>query len=152
MGLVRRSVTSALVVLPAAFAGCTTGSEPLDDRLCPQTFEFGNLGCARVAGTVRDGAGRPLAGVEVTLVPPSKAGNSYDVPSATTGVAGTYMLEIHRFDAPPAVRPADTIPLYLRGRVPEQPELRDSMLVEVIFVPVDSTAQTVTGELVLAPT
>jgi hypothetical protein len=152
MGLLRRSATSGLVVPLTVIAGCTAGSEPLDDRLCPQTFEFGNFGCARVAGTVRDGAGQPLAGVVMTLVPPSTADNSYDFPSATTEAAGTYALEIHRFDAPPAVRPADTIRLYLRGGVPDRPELRDSILIEVIFVPVDSAAQTVTGELVLAPT
>ena len=150
MGLQRHSATSALVALLTMAAGCTDGSEPRDGSLCPQTSEFGNYGCARVAGTVRDGAGQPLAGVVVDLVPPSTAGGSYDSPTTTTGAAGTYSLEIHRFNTPAAVRAADTIPLYVRGAVPDHPELRDSVLVQVIFVPVDSAAQTVTRELVLA--
>jgi hypothetical protein len=45
---------------------------------------------------------------------------------------------------------AETIPLYLRGTAADDPDFRDSVLVEVIFVPVDSVAHTVTGELVLA--
>jgi hypothetical protein len=152
MGLRRRSATSALCALLTMATGCTDGSEPHDGSLCPQTSEFANVGCARVAGTVRDGAGHLLAGVYVDLVPPSTADNSYDSPSATTEAAGSYSLEIHRFDAQASVRAADTIPLYLRGAVADQPGLRDSVLVEVIFVPVDSAAQKVTRELVLAPT
>jgi len=140
------------LVLLTGVLGCSDDSGPSADEVCPQTFEFGNFGCARVAGTIRDAAGQPLAGVVVTLTAPTEADDAYDLPSATTGTSGTYALEIHRFDQPAIIRAADTVSLHLRGVVPDHPELRDSMLIDVIFVPVDSEAQTVEADLVLPPT
>jgi hypothetical protein len=140
------------LVLLTGVLGCSDDSGPSAGNVCPQTFEFGNFGCARVAGTIRDAAGQPLPGVVVTLTAPAEADNAYDFPSATTAAAGTYALEVHRFDQPAILRAADTVPLRVRAVVPDQSELRDSMLIDVIFVPVDSVAQTVEVDLVLTST
>ena len=123
------------LVLLTGMLGCSGGADPSDGSLCPQTFEFGNFGCARVAGTIRGAAGQPLAGAVVTLTAPAEADDAYDFPSATTGTAGTYALEIHRFSQPAILRAADTVSLQLRAVVPDQPLFRDSMLIDVILCP-----------------
>jgi hypothetical protein len=146
--LLRCTSLAAIMLL----AACGNGAGPGDPDLCPQTFEFGNFGCARVAGTVRDGGGQPLGGVSVTLAPPVGGTNAFDSPSARTGADGSFALEAHRFDQPAVLKGADTIPMYLRGALMEEPTVRDSILLTVIVVPVDSIAQTVEADLVLAQT
>ena len=130
-----------------ALAACTESGPDEELDRCPQTFEFGNFGCGRVRGTVRDGGGQPVSGALVTLVPPTETTMALDAPQATTGADGAFFLEIHRFDRSEVVKAADTLPMYLHGFVAEQ--VRDSVLIDVIFVPVDSVARTVQADLIL---
>src|SRR4051812_37399999 len=95
-----------------AGASCSDGSGPNPDA-CPQTFEFGNFGCARVQGTVRNSAGQAIAGARVSLVP-FEGDNSYDFPVFDTNATGFYSLEIHRY-GPPAITTADTVQMYLHA-------------------------------------
>jgi hypothetical protein len=140
-----RSVLSLAAVLACAGCGST---EPGGVARCPQTAEFGNFGCAVVAGTVRDAAGVPLAGAVVTLVPPTGDAQAYDTPLEVSGAQGEFRVEIHRFEAPDPVPSADTVPLYLRATLEVDPPAADSVLVRAIFVPVDSIPRVVNADLI----
>ncbi|HEX2281645.1 MAG TPA: carboxypeptidase-like regulatory domain-containing protein [Thermomicrobiales bacterium] len=125
----------------AASVSCSDGSGPVSGT-CPQTFEFGNVGCARVEGVVRDAAGTPLANARVSLFPADEVPNSFDSPSDDTDATGAYSLEIHDFggdgrDAPPS----EPVPMNLRAFLltgsPEEPgPASDLIPVNLQFAPV----------------
>jgi hypothetical protein len=94
-GALRRTGLSAATTV---LLGCSDGSGP-GFGTCPQTYEFGNVGCARVQGVVRDEAGTPLADVRVHIHPVEGGPDSFDGPMHVTNVTGAYSLEIHDFGA-----------------------------------------------------
>ncbi len=129
-------------LLVAACAG------PSEDP-CPQTGEFGNVGCGRISGPVLTGAGQPVEGASVTLRAPEGATSDYTNPSAETDAAGGFRLEIYRF-SPPAPPPLDTVPLYLRAAlVLGEDVIADSVLVGIIFAPVEQVAPIVERDVEL---
>ena len=120
--------------LTALCVGCSDGTGPATGG-CHQTSEFGNYGCARIQGTVRNPAGVALAGAWVSIGPLPGAPNSYDSPTANTDAAGQYSLEIHNYGPPPASFP-DTVPMYVRAFRQNPQPVADSVLVNMIFAPV----------------
>jgi hypothetical protein len=141
--------TIGLCSLLAALAACSDGPGPGSDA-CPQTFEFGNFGCARIRGTVRNGAGQPLIGAQVSVVPPSGTPNSYDSPFVDTDATGLYSIEIHQYASPDTIQAADTVPMYLRAFLPSDGSpIGDSVLVQMIFAPVDSMPNVVEADITL---
>jgi hypothetical protein len=125
----------------AMIAACSDGSGPAFGT-CPQTYEFGNFGCARVEGVVRDQTGTPLANARVTLTPVDEATNSFDSPMHDTDSTGRYSLEIHDYGfGGRTVPPADPVPMNLRAfLLPESSEdlirASDVIPVNLKFAPV----------------
>jgi hypothetical protein len=145
----RKESLSGIVLcsMLVALASCSDGPGPNPDA-CPQTFEFGNYGCARVQGTVRNSAGQPIAGARMSLVP-SEGDNAYDFPIFDTDATGFYSLEIHRFGLP-AITTADTVPMYLRALLLRNGlPIGDSIIVQTIFVPVDAVPEVVAADITL---
>jgi hypothetical protein len=135
---------SAITVI----AACSEGSGPGSDA-CPQTYEFGNFGCARVRGLVRNAAGEGVAGARVSLGPPSEAPNFFDAPFAETDATGLYSLEIHHY-GPSPTGGSDTVSMYLRAFLPSTgAPIGDSMLVELRFAPVGEVPQVLEADITL---
>lgn len=104
---------ASLCASTAVLLSCSDGSGP-GFGTCPQTYEFGNLGCARVEGVVRDAAGTPIANVRVHIHPAEGVSNSFDGPMHVTDATGAYSLEIHDYGAPGHHEPpADPVPMNL---------------------------------------
>jgi hypothetical protein len=102
-------------IITGLVAGCSDGSGP-SNGTCPQTYEFGNIGCARVQGVVRDTAGNPLAMARVNLAPAEGVDNTFDSPTHDTDATGTYSLEIHDYAGAAGHAPqADPVPMTLRA-------------------------------------
>jgi hypothetical protein len=139
----------SLCSLIAVIASCSDGSEPVSDG-CPQTYEFGNYGCARIRGAVRNAAGEPLAGARVSLAPPSDVPNFYDSPTADTDETGLYRLEIHNYGPPPSATSADTVAMYVRAFLPStEAPIGDSVLVDMIFAPVGAMPEMVEMDITI---
>ena len=139
--------TLVLLFVCSATAGCSDGTGPAGG--CHQTAEFANVGCARIQGTVRNSAGVALAGARVSLSPLPGAPNPYDSPSMDTDATGVYALEIHNYSASPATFP-DTVSMYVRAfRLNTQTPIGDSVLVDMIFVPVGVVPEVVKSDLTL---
>jgi len=85
---------SPIWALIALLAGCSDGSGP-NPGTGPQTSEFGNFGCARVEGVVRDASGAPLANARVSLTPAEGVPDTFDSAFDNTDAVGRYSLEIH---------------------------------------------------------
>ena len=67
----------------AAVVSCsalTGDDERQNPALCPQTYEFGNYGCARVEGRVVDSSGRPVVGATIRLDPAEGTPGIFDTP------------------------------------------------------------------------
>jgi hypothetical protein len=136
------SVTVALV---SCSEGTGTGSDA-----CPQTFEFGNYGCARIQGTVRNAAGEPIQNARVSVGPPADVPNSYDSPSVDTDATGVYSLEIHQYGPPVTPKAADTVAMYLRAfLLSEGAPVGDSLPVQMIFVPVGTVPDVTETDITL---
>ena len=105
-------------------AACSNGSDPADEA-CPQTIEFGNIGCARVEGVVRYADGTPVVGARVSLMA-ADGSTSFDTPLDDSDAKGAFSLEIHDygFDGRHEPRP-DPVAMNLRaqllGGTPENP-------------------------------
>jgi hypothetical protein len=105
---------SPLWALIALLAGCSDSSDA-NPGSCPQTFEFGNFGCARVEGVVRDASGAPLAKARVGLTPAEGVPNTFNSPSDETDAAGNYSLEIHDLGGEGEHPAPDPVPMNLRA-------------------------------------
>jgi hypothetical protein len=134
-GVLRRT---GLYAATTVLVSCSDGSGP-GSGTCPQTYEFGNFGCARVEGVVRDAAGTPLANVRVSLSPVEEVPNTFDAPRHDTDATGAYSLEIHDYgsDGPPP----DPVPMNLRAFLltgsPEEPAPASDLIpVNMQFAPV----------------
>lgn len=112
-----RVVQRLLLVASAALGG---GSNPFereepDLRVCPQTIEFGNCGCARIEGRVLDRDGRATTGRIIDVV---LRGVPRDDGSLTVGVTqpdstGWFRTGVTLFGAPSG----DSVDLVLRTSV-----------------------------------
>ncbi len=126
LNAVLKPVTLCLLLGSAGLQSCTGTSEPQQqlkeerDR-CPQTYEFGNHGCAEIVGRLiaPDGMlarapGRPGSEISVSLtqLSPVSAIASYTLVIRDT--TGTYRLRAtHYFGRPPAG--PDTITVQVRA-------------------------------------
>jgi hypothetical protein len=123
----------------AMLAACSDGSGP-GFGTCPQTYEFGNFGCAKVEGVVRDVTGNPIAGARVSLTPAEDTPNTFDSPMDNTDASGAYSLEIHDYgtagrDGPPPEPVAMNLRAFLTtGEDP--PPMSDLIPVSLEFAPV----------------
>ena len=136
----------ALVTSVAVVSACTSSTRSeVDPRLCQQTYEFGNYGCADITGQVLGSAGQPLPGISVgpIFLPGREEFNS---PFANTDADGRFRLRLHRFGAPPPTGNSDTVSLYIRAIDPRSAGLnsparvRDSVLVQLTVAPVGAIA------------
>jgi hypothetical protein len=91
----------ALLTLLACSAEAPT--TVLDPSICQQTFEFGNFGCARIAGVLTGTAGQPVRFAHVVLNPRPEDSGVYTVPTALTSSAGEYALEVQIMHPGPVV-------------------------------------------------
>ena len=133
-GSISRVCAAALLALVPA-CDSATGLRP-DAQPCRQTYEFGNTGCAEIAGRVIDAQDQGRAGISVG--PRYLTGaNGFNTPYATTDTAGRFRLRITRFAGMAPAAGPDTVSLYVHAADPrsaglERPAtLRDSVLVQV---------------------
>jgi hypothetical protein len=110
-------------VLAAACRAPTAGERP-DRAACPQTYEFGNHGCARVLALVE---GPPLPwpasyrfDVHAT---PARPVRWVEPALATTPGVGPVPLQLTRWEAPPSGvgTAADTLSVWVVARLLEDP-------------------------------
>lgn len=141
MSLARLAIAAGLLSSVACNSSLIDTNGRLNARACEQTYEFGNSGCAEIAGTVLDRQDRALPGM---IVGPRYVfpGAPFNTPYATTDSAGRFRLRITRFGADaPAVGP-DTTSLFVLAYDPRSSgvnvpaTVRDSVLVRVTVVPV----------------
>jgi hypothetical protein len=132
---------TGLYAATAVLVSCSDGSEP-GSGTCPQTYEFGNFGCARVEGVVRDAAGAPLGNVRVVLSLAEEVPNSFDTPVHDTDATGAYALEIHDYGSDGRhAPPPDPVPMNLQAFLltgsPEDPAPSSDLIpVNLQFAPV----------------
>lgn len=126
----------AVLALGSA-AACHDPAAAVDDGACPQTYEFGNTGCAVVLGVVVGARGQALEGVTVfARVDPAGAGfaSSYDASNPD----GTFKVNIMRYAGhEPVDRQHDTLSVYVVAQNQPlawalgQPKVRDSAFTTV---------------------
>jgi hypothetical protein len=121
---------------------------------CPHTGEFANFGCARVEGIVRDTAGLPVSGVEVTLSPVDSSW--FDTPVDRSDARGEFSLEMHDYEVLRDVHPIqDTVLADLRGMLLTDPLSTPSFAgpvrVKLKFVPVGEIPDVVEADLTINP-
>lgn len=126
-------------------------TERVDPDLCPQTYEFGNHGCARVEGRVLEPSGAPVVGAYVRLAPPEDgSAGGYDTPVPRTDTEGRFRIEIHRMSEQPRPVTPDTLTVYLRASwAATRQAVRDSVPVLLHFAPVGAEAITTRADIVL---
>jgi Tol biopolymer transport system component len=131
-----RSGTAAITVAILGEA-CPEAGAP-DDR------------CARVAGTVRDAAGAPVAGASVGAIPADGVAFITGDP-VETDANGHYELEVHIAVSDEAPAPVDTFAAYVRATLDLAAEaaVDTSELVPMVFVAHGTRPPVVTTDLVL---
>lgn len=143
-----RWIPAALTIVLAACGGSTDEEDPL---ACPQTYEFGNVGCARAAGRVLGSAGKPLAGVDVITrleVDPSRG--YYYGGYGTSDGQGHFGVQLTRDHEPAVIPTPDTLTVYLvAAHFRADTVVRDSAAVTFTFAPVGEIPPTVSIDLQL---
>jgi hypothetical protein len=143
-------LTSPLSLLTLAFAGChATAAITPDSEACPQTYEFGNYGCARVVAVV-DYPSPPWPAayrydLRAVSVATPELRSSYYSSGHTTPASVT--LTITRYESPP-VGLGDTLSVWVVGKLLDESNAQvnvplpvfaaDSVLHVVRFAPVGS--------------
>jgi|SRR5205823_11003209 len=142
----RRTLTLGVPLL----LGCSRGlTDSRDSRICPQTYEFGNYGCAAIEGQVLGVRSQPLAGISVG--PRSSAdGGQFNTPYASTDGNGRFQLHLTRY----AHAASESASVWIRATVIPTPAERvatifDSVLVGVRVAPVGQVPDTARVTLVL---
>jgi hypothetical protein len=106
-------------ILVALGVGCGA-SEPSDDpSRCGTTGEFGNTGCAEVAGLVTDANGGASSGAYVSVqgaVDPERVISLVHVPAQSSS-AGAYKLRAIRMDGEIPTSGPDTVTVWVRAVV-----------------------------------
>lgn len=131
--------------IAVAVLGLGCGTEPTNgESRCSPSGEFGNTGCGEVAGLVTDTTGAPVSGA-VMYVP--GAVDSERVITLLSGsdpsrADGSYRLLIIRFDGDPPATGPDTVTIWVRAALPppigspDEPSLRDSVVVTLVLSPI----------------
>jgi hypothetical protein len=108
-------------VLAVALVACgTSPSEEQESSRCLQTSEFGNTGCAELAGIVIDPRGARLAQVFVGVRGPGEAGRPVVLTSGyvSTDSTGSYRLRAIRWQGVPPNEGPDTVTVWVLAAVP----------------------------------
>jgi len=140
----KRLGISMLAALWIPLLACDGSPSSPDDASCPQTYEFGNYGCALIEGQVTDASGSSLSGIDVGPVH-LEGRDCCNTVFAETDVDGHYSFMIHRF-APP---PADTTTMFVRASRRTHPRWKDSVRVVIRFAAVGDRAPINRVDLVL---
>lgn len=136
----------ALVMVGLMASACNSNTEPaVDPSLCPQTYEFGNYGCARVVVLV-DGPPEPLPAarrwsIAARLLTPDQGmvgGYSYDPGPGLHVLEFTRMFKMQNdtVDAMPAWVSARVLDETLKNVSPLPVIAADSVLHVFRFAPV----------------
>jgi len=113
-----RPRAAAVGSLALAFLGCraVTGAEREDPARCPQTYEFGNVGCARFVALVDGPASPPRAyRVDVRAVP-ARPQSGFDMAVASGTALGAVPLQLTRW-LQGASGTGDTVTVWLVARM-----------------------------------
>jgi hypothetical protein len=117
-GRMTRVLSTATLV--ALGLGCN-GSEPSDDlSRCGTTGEFGNTGCAEVAGLVTDADGGPVSGAYMSVqgaADPARMISLVYRPVRSSS-AGAYQLRAIRMGGEVPSSGPDTVTVWVRAVVP----------------------------------
>ena len=142
----RRTLTLALPLL----LGCGRGlTDSRDSRICPQTHEFGNYGCAAVEGGILGARSQPLAGISVGPGV-SADGGQFNTPYVMTDSNGRFQLRLTRY----ARGTSESASVWIRAIVIPAPAERvativDSALVRLRVAPVGQVPDTAHAAIVL---
>jgi hypothetical protein len=136
--------TAALSALALA-GGCRN---PVDPRVCPQTYEFGNTGCYQVAGQVVGLQGQILTGTYVRARPVSNTGG-FGSDSRQTDAAGRFQVRAMRVRGrPPADGSPDTLSVWVIASdvhydvIGNPVYIRDSVFTTITVAPVGAAPLT----------
>ena len=110
---------------------------------CPQTYEFGNYGCAEVRGRVLGSEGQPLEGALVGPRYFTGTEGGYNTYFTTTDSAGRFSFRITRFSPRSATVDPDPFSIYVRASVRppaggSAPLASDSILTRLTLAPIGS--------------
>jgi hypothetical protein len=103
----------------AAASACarSTPAEPTDPRLCPQTYEFGNYGCARVLAVVQAPPQPWPANYRYDVrVTPARPQSGFEIAFANPPAFGPAALTAIRW-VPPVPRGTDTVSVWVVARM-----------------------------------
>ncbi len=103
-----------------ALVACDGTTPLLDDTRCEQTYEFGNLGCADVTGTVFDADHHPQPAAYVRALGPAESLSTRGVASAMVETApdGTFRLRVRQVSAASDFIGPDTITVWIGAARP----------------------------------
>src|SRR3954471_14848877 len=141
----RPMISTALTV---ALVACAASEPSQDQSRCLQTSEFGNTGCAELAGVVTDPEGVPLAQASVGVRDPGESGRPITLISGyvTTDATGAYRLRAIRMAGEVPAEGPDTVTVWVRAAVPPPADAptgtsgpMDSVLVTLELRPVGET-------------
>jgi hypothetical protein len=148
-------VARVRLLLWASVAGLAACGSPTGDDLspgaCPQTYEFGNTGCAEVQALVVSTAGQPLEGRQVGLISKNRdLGILGEIGS--TNARGEFRGRMTRmFGRPPVDGSPDTVTVVVIASDPwsAPPRIVDSAMVLVTMAPVGAVPSPVQARVVL---
>jgi hypothetical protein len=126
-----------LVAIIAALASCRDPVDPVESPLCPQTYEFGNYGCARVVATIAAQPDASLQGRVYVAVIAVGLHSGFDAAYVDGTAIGTYSVSLTRF-GPGRPGSGDTVSVWVRATVHDNSQLiaADSILRVIRFAPV----------------
>ena len=141
-----------LVIGAALLAGCSDGSSP-DPDICPQTYEFGNYGCANVRGVVLEFTGTPRASAMVRVRHSTyRESEAYGATLDWTDSEGRFTTRITRWERPADTSEPDWVSLWVIAAVRRADASldftrADSVLVRAEVAPVGRAPQPVEMEI-----
>jgi hypothetical protein len=139
--------TLALAV--ALLCGCRGPTDLRDSPACPQTYAFGNYGCAAIEGSVLGARSQPLVAISVGPRP-SADGGQFNTPYVSTDANGRFQLRLTRYER----ALSESASVWIRATVIPTVAERvattfDSVLVRVSVAPVGQVPDTARVVIVL---
>lgn len=148
--------TSRFLLAAAATALLACGDPTGPDAPCQQTFEFGNVGCAEVAGIVTGLSGQPLPGRLVRVSPAVPHGAAYSGGSVRADAQGRFRTRIFRMTQTMAPLVPDTFSVWVVAidvastELPNPTNIRDSVLRQLTLRPVGQRPVTIIADITLS--
>ena len=110
-----------LFVLPLVLLACESSTEPLDVAgVCQRPADSGDLGCALLAGRIKNAEGGGQMGVLVTAVPFDElaTGAVFLSDTVASDTAGRYQLYVTLKSPPSIDPPLDTVSVLVKATLP----------------------------------